>query len=139
MKTLIIPISVKIAAKIIPTSVIVAAKAAGVSASLLLSICTVETGMKNVNNYTDPHHGSFGVCQLNLKTARSIRPEVDRLALQQPSVNLEIAALYLKQLHNKYHNSHHEIAAYNAGHARLEAGIYLNQDYVNKVLAYYER
>jgi soluble lytic murein transglycosylase-like protein len=111
----------------------------GISATLLLSICTVETNLRNVNNTTDPHGGSFGICQLNLKTARSIHKYVDRLALQQPQVNIEIAALYLKKLNKKYKNEWHVVAAYNAGKARIENGFYLNQGYVDRVKRVYCR
>ncbi len=111
----------------------------GVSASLLLSICTVETGLRNVNNYQDGNGGSFGVCQVSEPVARSFRPHIGRLALQQPEVNIEIAALYLKQLYDKYEHPWHSVAAYNGGKARIVDGVYRNQDYVNKVKKEYGR
>lgn len=115
------------------------AKKVGVSATLLLSICTVETNLKNVNNFNDGNGGSFGVCQLNLNTARGINPAVDRLALQIPEVNIEIAAIYLKQLYDKYNNPWHSAAAYNAGLALIDNGSYRNQVYVSKVKLVYTK
>ena len=111
----------------------------GVSGAILLSICTVESGMRNINTFNDPHSGSFGVCSINLRTARSIKPYADRLALQQPTFNIEIAALYLKKHMNKYKNKWNAVAAYNAGHVTIADGIYSNQIYVDKVKKVYGR
>lgn len=108
----------------------------GVSPFLLLSICQVETGMKVLNNYADG--GSYGVAQVQLKTARSIVPNVDILALQQPEVNVLVAAKYLKSLLNKYNNDEWKaIAAYNAGSLRYKNGMLINKKYVDKVKKVY--
>jgi soluble lytic murein transglycosylase-like protein len=116
----------------------VIAKKVGVSASLLLSICTVETGLRNVNNLEDPNGGSYGVCQVSLPAARSVMPYIGILALQQPEVNIEVAALYLKKLQQKYDdNIWHSVAAYNAGTPRMVDGVYRNQKYVDKVQKVY--
>lgn len=112
------------------------ANTVGVSPMLLLSICQVETGMKVLNNYTDG--GSYGVAQLQLKTARTIVPRVDILALQQPSVNVMIAAKYLKSLLNKYGNDEWKaVAAYNAGSLKYKNGVLINKKYVDKVKKVY--
>ncbi len=112
------------------------ANSVGISPFLLLSICQVETGIRVLNNYSDG--GSYGVAQLQLKTARSIMPKVDILALQQPSVNVTIAAKYLKSLLNKYNNDEWKaIAAYNAGSLRYKNGMLINKKYVDKVKKVY--
>lgn len=109
----------------------------GISAMLLTSVCTVETGLRNVNNYTDHQGASLGVCQVQLRTARSIKPWLDRLALQQPRVNLELAALYLKQLRMRYKNVWSSVSAYNKGSLVMVEGQYFNQAYVDKVKKVY--
>lgn len=110
------------------------AKSIGVNAYLLVSICTVESNLNNVNNFKDKNGGSFGTCQLNLKTARQIAPNIDILALQQPMVNAHIAALYLKRLEKKYKTNRRIASAYNAGRP-----VTYNPTYVNKVMRIYEK
>lgn len=109
----------------------------GVNGMLLLSICQVESGLRPVNNFKDGNGGSYGVCMINEKTAKSFFPFVDRLALQQPSENITIAAMYLKKLYSKYNNPWHSVAAFNAGKARMENGQYRNAEYVAKVKRVY--
>lgn len=111
----------------------------GVSTSLLLAICGVESKFHNINNFNDPHGGSHGVCQINVKTAQMLLPYADKLALQQVSFNIEVSALYLKKLQKKYNNTNHIISAYNAGHVTINNGVYSNQLYVNKVLKEYNK
>lgn len=119
---------------LIPIIVTKVAATIGISANLLFAICQTETGFQTKNNFTDGHGGSYGICELNLKTARSFEPWVDMIALQQNEVNLRIAAKYIKKLQLKYNNnSMHSAAAFNAGYARIADGEYLNADYVNKV------
>lgn len=105
----------------------------GVNSLMLVSICNVETGIKNVNNYKDHHGPSYGVAQLKLSTARSVEPMVDVLALQQPMVNVTVAAKLLKKLDKKYGNKKYVIAAYNAGSVRYKNGKLINKKYVDKV------
>jgi len=52
------------------TAIIFAAKKVGVNVAVLLSICSVETGLKNIHNYNDGHSHSFGVCQVKVSTAQ---------------------------------------------------------------------
>lgn len=117
---------------------VIAAKVAatiGISANLLFAVCQTETGFQTKNNFKDGHGGSYGICELNLKTARSFLPWVDMLALQQNEVNLTIAAMYLKKLQLKYsNNSMHSVSAYNQGLAWMTNGVYRNQVYVTKVM-----
>ena len=109
----------------------------GVNVSILISICTVETGLRNVNNFNDANgRGSLGICQMSVDAAREVLPHADGLALQQVPVNVKVAALYLKKLEKRYTYFPHYIAAYNMGHVKLNReGNLVNQAYVDKVLA----
>lgn len=111
-----------------------AAYKVGISAHILVSVCTVETGLKTVSNFNDPNGGSHGVCQVALPTARSIIPTIDLLALQNPYVNAYVAASYLKQLKHIHKETNRMLAAYNAGHVEFnDDGSFINQEYVDKV------
>lgn len=116
----------------ITSVIIIAANKVGVSASLLLSICTVESGLRPVNNFTDHGGGSFGICQVQNSTAREIVPWADRLALQQPELNAYIAATVLKKKINKY-GEVLGIASYNSGSPKFLNGVLRNKKYVDKV------
>ncbi len=121
-------------------AILAIAKSVGISGQLLLAVCSVETNLRNVNNFADHHEGtqgSYGVCQLSLDTARQISPNIDMLALQQPKVNIRIAARYLQKLIQKYGNMLDAIAAYNAGCVKLRRGEYVNKKYVDKVAFVY--
>jgi hypothetical protein len=109
----------------------------GISSSLLLSICTVESNLKNINNYLDNVEPSFGVCQVQLSTARTIMPYVDSLALQRPRINALIAAMYIKRLEMKYDLLSEVVSAYNRGSIKRINGKLSNQKYVDNVLTYY--
>lgn len=116
-------------------TIISAAKTIGVNAYLLVSLCTVETNLRNVNNFLDGHgRGSFGVCQVSLDKAREFFFFADRLSLQQPSFNAKVAALYLKSLGKQYKTNEELVSAYNAGQA-----VDYNRAYVEKVLSVYEK
>jgi hypothetical protein len=101
---------------------------------LLLSICNVETGLKNINHYQDHNGGSYGVAQVQLRTARGIDKHVDLLALQSPEVNITIAAKYLKQLSKRYKTDREIIAAYNAGGVYYKNNELINKKYVDSVI-----
>lgn len=109
----------------------------GISSSLLLAICTVESDLRNINNYNDRVEASLGICQVQLTTARSLVPHADRLALQQVEFNLTVAALYIKKLSNKYELIDEIISSYNMGSVKKINGVYSNQSYVDKALALY--
>ena len=94
-----------------------AAKAAKVSGTLLLAICTHESGLKNV---TVPHDGgspTYGVCQVKLGTARQLGFTGTVLELLQPEVNAKYAARYLAYQQSRYgdFNWCKLSAAYNSG------------------------
>lgn len=108
----------------------------GVSASLLISVCTAETGLRNVNNFGDANgRGSLGICQVGLPTAREQIKHVDALAMQQVRVNIRVAAIYLKKLERTYTSYPLIIAAYNMGHVKINRnGQLVNREYVDKVM-----
>ncbi len=112
-------------------------KTVGINAYLVFSICFVETGAKPMNNFNDRNEASMGICQIQLTTARSLVPHLDMLALQQTTVNINVAAMYLHKLHKKYGNFPDTAAAYNAGHVKKVNGRYSNQTYVSKVMEKY--
>lgn len=105
----------------------------GVNPILLLSICNVETGLRNVTNYHDHFGPSYGVCQIKLPTAKMVMLDVTAKKLQNPRTNVTAAALLLKRLVNKYHNEWKAVAAYNAGSLRYNKGKLINNKYVEKV------
>lgn len=108
------------------------AKKAGIASSLLISLCASETGLKNINNYSDGVAGSFGICQISPAAAREIIPGTSIKDLQDPSINSYIAAMYLKKKIKKYGFSA-GIAAYNSGSPKYRNNVLINQKYVYKV------
>lgn len=118
-------------------TIILAAKIVGIDPFILLSVCMVESHHRVVNFFGDNGAPSYGICQLQLNTAREFDPSVDALALQIPIVNATIAAKYIKQQTRKYKNRWHGVAAYNAGSLRLVDGKPFNQEYVDKVNKHY--
>lgn len=77
---------------------------------------------------------ALGLMQLTGGTARSMGYHGALTKLLDPSLNVHWGAKYLRQLADKYHNVHDQIAAYNAGGAyRSYKGVYVNQSYVNQV------
>jgi hypothetical protein len=114
------------------------ADSVGVSASLLLSVCTVESGLRQVNNFGDANNrGSFGICQVSLDVAREQLHFLDKLALQQNVVNIRVSANHLKKLLKKYQNVNDAVSAYNMGHVRIRNNRYANQRYVDKISLLY--
>jgi soluble lytic murein transglycosylase-like protein len=82
---------------------------------------------------------SWGLMQLMLATAREIlgKPDLTTTQLIQPRINIDAGAKYLRKQLDRYGgNIKSAIAAYNAGSARFDKnGKYVNQSYVDKVLA----
>ena len=106
-----------------------ASKIAAISFNLLYSICFVETGLRNVDNFHDNKHPSRGICQVQVNTARFFAPHLDALSLKLPVVNTLIAAKYLAYQNKRYKgNLVKVISSYNAGHF-----ITGNKKYVAKV------
>lgn len=96
--------------------ILLAAKKAGVSGSLLLAICTHESGLKNV---LVPHDGgspTYGICQVKYDTAKMMGFNGEAKDLMTPKVNAKWAATYLKYQKSRYDGDWMKsTAAYNSG------------------------
>lgn len=104
-------------------------------ASVLISLCSVETGLKNLNNLTDRNGGSYGICQVSIRTAKYIEGNhVTTETLSDPYVNAYIAAKYLKKLYDKYGRYDYAVAAYNMGHVKIINNKIVNKNYIDKVM-----
>ncbi len=114
------------------------AKQVGVSAHLLISICTVESGLRNVDNLNDGISGSFGYCQVSPAAAKDVLGFSDIKLLRTKEINVLAAALYLKSKIKKY-GYVEGIAAYNSGSPRYKDGTLVNKSYVDKVLKVKEK
>ncbi len=126
---------------------------------LLKAICLVESDM-NLQAFAEkdggPGNHAFGACQVLLRTAEGMgfldtgkrctnwtprqRAEYHVCGLFGPVTNFHFAAKYIKYQLKRYKgNWVSAIAAYNAGTAIIrrdgkDAGKFVNQEYVNKVL-----
>lgn len=98
------------------TIIIAAAKKIGMSGSLLLAICTHESGLKNV---LVPHDGgspSYGICQIKYETAKMVGFTGKAKELMDPKINAQWAAAYLKFQKSRYNGDWMKsTAAYNSG------------------------
>lgn len=96
--------------------ILLAAKKAGVNGSLLLAICTHESGL---NNVLVPHDGgspTYGICQIKYDTAKMIGFTGQAKELMVPATNAKWAAEYLKFQKNRYDGDWMKsTAAYNSG------------------------
>ena len=101
----------------IVTIILSAAKAAGVSGSLLLAVCSHESGdFKHNYNAFDVNSPSWGSCQLKYSTALQLGFKGLPHQLMNPRVNAKYAALYLKYQQSRYGNDWIKlVAAYNSG------------------------
>lgn len=109
-----------------------AAAKAKVSPFLLMAVCYVESGHKNVINRYDNGSPSFGVCQVKKGTAEMVGVKGD---LMNPKLNALAAAKYLRLQLDRYGNERHAIAAYNSGSLIIDKdGKIKNKKYVDKVL-----
>lgn len=98
-------------------TVVAAAKAFKVSSSLLLAICTHESG--GLKNVLVPHdHGTptYGICQVKAGTAEMFGYKNEGTGLMDPATNAKYAALYLRYQLDRYDQDPcMSVAAYNAG------------------------
>lgn len=96
--------------------ILAAAKAAKVSGTLLLAICTQESNLTNAYVLHDGGSPSIGVCQLKLGTAKMLGFKGSEKDLMNVTVNSVWAAKYLAFQQNRYGDNWHMLAAaYNAG------------------------
>lgn len=90
---------------------------------IVMSICWIESGHKNVVNKHDGGSPSYGICQVKLDTANWMK-EYNRIPgkpltskdLMNPETNIQYAELYLRYQLKVYNNDINcAISAYNAG------------------------
>src|ERR1035437_10070172 len=84
------------------TIILLAAKKVSISGSLLLAICTHETGLQNIAWMNDVNSPSYGICQVKESTARQLGFKGMAEDLMNPKENARYAALYLKYQINRY-------------------------------------
>ena len=120
----------------------IAAEIAGVPASLLIALCSVESDFRDVVNQHDGGSPSIGVCQIKLDTARFMGFAGDeKQLLRDRLVNAIYAAKYLKHQLKRYYGDYcSAISAYNTGTRKhLPDGRFNNATYVRKVLKRWKR
>ena len=101
---------------VLKTVIITAAKTIGVPSSLLLAICSHETGLTHKINYNDGKSHTFGMCQVKHETAKMLGFKGSEKDLMRPEVNAKYAAKYLKYQFKRYNNNWcKSTSAYNAG------------------------
>jgi soluble lytic murein transglycosylase-like protein len=117
--------------------ILAAAKAAKVSGTLLLAICTHESGLKNVYVPHDGGSPTYGICQVKLPTAQMMGFKGEAKDLMIPEINAKWAAIYLKYQIDRYDkNLCKATAAYNAGKfnkSKNDPQIPRNLKYVRKI------
>lgn len=98
------------------TIILSAAKLAGVSPSLLLAMCTVESGLDpNAVNLHDKGQ-STGLCQVKVIACKQVGMKVTEAELLNPRTNAKCAAKYLSYQIKRYNgNIVQGVTAYNAG------------------------
>jgi len=83
---------------------------------------------------------SFSLTQIMGGTARWMGYKGPLNHLFKPSLNLEWGCTYLKYLRERHSSTMDVIAAYNAGSVRKDSnGRYVNQEYVDSVMAHYRQ
>jgi len=96
--------------------ILAAAKKIGVSGSLLLAICTHESGLNNVYVHHDGGSPTYGICQIKYDTAKMIGFTGKAEDLMVAKTNAEWAASYLKYQKSRYGGDWvKSTAAYNSG------------------------
>lgn len=119
------------------TIIAMAAKKVGISASLLVAICTQESGLKNINNENDKGSPSIGLCQIKEGSAKLLGFKGTKQDLQKPEINAKYAAIYLKKQLDRYNNDAcMAVAAYNSGsffESKKKPGYPKNFRYVQSV------
>lgn len=98
-------------------AIIKAAKATKISSTLLLAVCFNESSYRNIIHPDDGRHHSYGICQLQLPTARRFDKYVTVLELMDVETNALIAAKYLKHQLGRYKNIDCAVESYNKGTA----------------------
>lgn len=108
----------------------------GINWKLVAAICTVESGLNNVDNLKDNGSASYGVCQIKANTAKFI---IDKYKLpmnkkntvailRNINYNLILASYYVKWQSSRYKDIDCIIKSYNAGSCKsLKSNNYLKK------------
>ena len=78
---------------------------------------------------------SWGLMQVMGGVAREYHFTGPLPALCEPAIGLNYGCRHLKKFFEQHGNWEDAVASYNAGSPRKVAGVFLNQDYVKKVMA----
>lgn len=117
--------------------ILAAAKSAGVSGSLLLAICTHESGLKNTLVLNDKGSPTYGICQIKTGAAQTAGFKGDPDLLMRPEINAQYASLYLKHQLDRYDGDEcRAVSAYNAGtfkESKRHPGQPFNIEYIKLV------
>lgn len=96
--------------------ILAAAKKIGVSGSLLLAICSHESGLNNVYVHHDGGSPTYGICQIKYETAKMVGFTGEAKELMDAEKNAKWAATYLKYQKSRYAGDWiKSTAAYNSG------------------------
>jgi soluble lytic murein transglycosylase-like protein len=82
---------------------------------------------------------SLGVMQVMGALARELGFRGHLTGLCYPEIGARYGVMQLEKLWLRYNNIEDVIAAYNAGSPRKSNGVYVNQNYVDKVMADYRK
>lgn len=117
-------------------AIISAAKVAAVPPALLLSVCHVESNLRNVVSPADGGSASYGPCQVKLTTARMVaKRAIGPMELMDVETNARIAGAYLAHLARRYRGDWcRAVVAYNRGSAHVDAPSCRNNPYYKRVL-----
>ncbi len=86
---------------------------------LLSALCMVESNHNpNAVHHDDGAHDSIGICQVQYRSAYQVGFRGTVEELQDPKVNIIIAAAILKTQINRYHSVKRGVIAYNIGNAK---------------------
>lgn len=101
--------------------------------TLVMSICTIETGMTNKVNRFDGGSPSWGYCQVKITTAKRFDSKVTVKKLMNRDYNMKIAQMYLTHQLERYNGDVKKaVSAYNHGSYSTK-----NTKYVDKVIDNY--
>ena len=99
-------------------AIIKAAKVVKISPVLLLAVCFNESSYRNIIHPDDGHHHSYGLMQVQLRTAREFEKSITAHELMDIQTNALIGAKYLKRQIKRYSgNVDCAVNAYNKGSA----------------------
>lgn len=112
-------------------------KIIGIHASLLLAICTQETGLKNIFIENDKGSPTIGICGVKQATANLMGFSGTEKELMNTKTNIYYAAKYLRYQLDRYNGDYCKaVASYNSGsfiESQKKPGFPKNLKYVYKV------